>query len=267
MFHVPSSEELHSWKLYSETLLQWHRQEGIKKGFELQTLGETNGLPLWLLRPAEIGPGPRLLIAGTFHGEEPCGAWSILKFLMDEHDALEKLNVSFLPLVNPTGFAAASRYNFRGENPNRHFAKGVKDSPPLSLEGSLLVRHLDLLLTLGHDGFLSLHEDSSQTKSYLFTFEQAKTPGPFSRALLAALARHFPLLETGFYEECDVKDGLIFNDFDQSFEDLLFQSGVPLTACSETPCLCSPESRIACNVDVIVTFLAFVRDRALPISS
>lgn len=63
-----------------------------------------------------------MLISAGFHGEEAAGPWGMLHFLSElQQDIFERINLSLLPLVNPTGFAKGHRFNKFGENPNRGF--------------------------------------------------------------------------------------------------------------------------------------------------
>jgi len=78
-----------------------------EKNFKLDILGYLNNNlkdKIILIDHYISNELPSILIAGSFHGEEPAGAWGILKFLHDiNKNDINKINLSFLPLVNPTG--------------------------------------------------------------------------------------------------------------------------------------------------------------------
>lgn len=251
------AEVLHSERRYRELLTRWHAESGTKLGYSLIELTKIDGRPLYLLRPAELNDGPRVLVAGAFHGEEPCGAWGILKFLIEDLQRYSSINISFLPLVNPTGLDASTRVNYLGQNPNCGFVAGTKDDLPISTEGQVFVDHLPIISDLAKDGFISLHEDWEQTHTYLYTFESAKTPGRFTNRLLEALSKFFPILQDDSCEGASMRGGVIFNHPDGSFEDLLFRSGTRYAACSETPGAQPAARRIVCNAHVIKEFIGF----------
>ena len=247
------AEVSHSERRHRELLHLWMNSEGQKIGYALRELGRVADLPINLIYPVSVRSGPRLLIAAAFHGEEPSGAWGILKFLMQDSARLTNVNLSFIPIVNPSGFMAASRYNHLGQNPNSGFVPDVDDSEP-SQEGKVLLANIDQLIELGSDGFLALHEDWEQSEAYLYSFEKANKPGDFSFALRNALAAFFPIMSSERWEGHPVEAGIVFNHSDGSFEDRLFRSGVPRTACTETPGTEPASRQIACNCRIIEEF-------------
>ena len=84
------------------------------------------------------------------------------------------------------------------------------------------------LAEAGRDGVLSCHEDIQQTAfGYLYSLERAATPGPFSRTLLAANARHFPVHPDGLVDGCPIEGGIVFNRHDGSFEARRVSSRMP----------------------------------------
>jgi predicted deacylase len=250
------AEVKHSELRHRELLYDWLKDEGEELGYACQELGRVAELPINLIYPRAPHAGPSLLVTGAFHGEEPSGAWGILKFLLQNSHYLKSANLSFVPIVNPTGFAAATRHNYLRQNPNRGFVPEVSQLR-LSSEGEIILSHIDGLLPLASDGFLSLHEDWEQTHAYLYAFERADEPGPFSFALREALSEFFPILPSGQWEGQKVDRGVILNDSDGSFEDKLFRMGVPRTACTETPGAQPPAKRIACNSRIIQAFAEF----------
>ena len=225
------------------------------RALQLETLGTVGDWPILLLRPEDdtlAALRPNILIAAGFHGEEPAGCWGILRFLKSAPcELFERANLSFLPLVNPTGFRLGRRRNDWDENPNQGFCPASVDQPQPSREGAILVRHLPRLKRLAGEGFVSLHEDIEQDTFYLFTFERSDEPGPFTRALYEAESAFFEPHPDGVLEDYCVKNGIVYRACDGTFEDRLFHEGVPRTACTETPGQRDINVRIEANAAII----------------
>jgi hypothetical protein len=229
-----------------------------QRGFSIQELGKVGEYPILLLTPEKSVEGPNLLIAAVFHGEEPAGGWGILRFLQEvSENIIASSNLSFLPIVNPTGFKSCRRSNDWGENPNRGFIHSNPEQSTLSREGHILVEHLSSIKLLAKDGFISLHEDIEMEKFYIYTFENAEVPGAFSETLRNEEQKYFQAHSDGMLEGGLVSKGIIFRYCDGSFEDLLFHEGIPRTACTETPGLLHIDSRIEANAGIITAFVNF----------
>ncbi|WP_407334153.1 M14 family metallocarboxypeptidase [Enterovibrio sp. 27052020O] len=235
-------------------------REVTRLSLSAKKLGDVGGYPLWLMQsPTQKADRPNLLISAGFHGEEAAGPWGLLYLLsqLDTH-LFERVNLSLLPLVNPTGFARGHRFNELGENPNRGFfiendeAKAGNDT---SFEGKILLEHAQLLQAASRDGILTCHEDVLLSDTYVYTFEPSQTPGPFSHGLKNALGHYFPIANDGDIDNCPVKDGVIFNHFDTSFESFLVRSGARVGCCSETPGQQNLDQRIQANAAVMTAFL------------
>lgn len=227
--------------------------------YDTHDWGNIGPFPFYFCTPKTYDPARKnILVAGGFHGEEPAGNWSIVHFLETATPAeLSLHNLTFMPLVNPTGFNAARRLNDWGGNPNEGF---IGDKRKISVEGALMVSHLPEIVQAAKGGFISLHEDSDFTECYLWLNAASDTPPPAAKAILDAQRRHFGIF-SGKIEHRDsyvmIDKGLGFNATDDSFETLLIQNGVPVTATPESPAHSSVplEKRVACNRDVIAAFL------------
>lgn len=233
-------------------------------GWRAEVLGCIGDDPITLLqRPAADPAAPHLLIAAGFHGEEPAGPWGLLRFIGGAEAALlDGVHLTLLPLVNPSGFRAGRRFNDWGENPNRGFGLNAGGIAP-SREGRVLMAHAATLAAAGRDGVLSCHEDVKQTTfGYLYSLERAHAPGPFSRALLAANARHFPIHPDGEVDGCRIRGGIVFNRHDGSFEAWTMERGVARAACIETPGQADIGQRIAAQADMIDAFVRFAQSTA-----
>ena len=231
--------------------------------WQLQELGPVLGQPLPLLRRSPVrGGAPRLLIASGFHGEEPAGPWGVIEFMRTLPDGLAaQVDLSLLPLVNATGFAAGTRFNAQGENPNRGYGMHANGDLP-SIEGSRLIAEVERLLPLAADGLLTCHEDVGLSHAYAYTYERGPDPGPFSRMLVATAAEHFELHPDGVVDECPVSDGLVYNRYDGSFECWFSEQGVPRAACVETPGQHDFTRRVRAQAALMRAFVEHVVDLA-----
>ena len=211
------------------------------RGYKIKTLGGVRQDHLILLMPPLPMKQTRILVAGGFHGDEPAGCWGILDFLKNAPaHLLEQVSISFLPMVNPSGIRRHTPANVWKENTNRGFVPAVAEEEghqhKPSCEGVLLTDNLPSLLFCAKDGFLTLHEDYERTKFYLYANEHHAQPKAFTKHMVNAGASMCPILPDGDYEEGIVRDGVIFNAYDGSFESLLFfKNGIPRTATTETP--------------------------------
>jgi len=234
-----------------------------KKKLNIIKLSSIKNYPLILLKPKKISKGPKILIAAGFHGEEQAGPWGIIEFLRTPSNKLmKKANVSFLPLINPTGFSKGRRENDWMEIPNTGYLH-KKDFPgeKLSKEDKILMKNINLLVKIAKDGFVSLHEDSAMKKCYIYTFEKSEKPEKFSSILIKTNNKFFKICPNTIISEGGMKqkvtEGIIFNCHDGSFEDKLFHKGVPRTACTETPGLANINKRIQANAAIIKSFIKF----------
>jgi succinylglutamate desuccinylase len=232
--------------------------------FNQMTLGSVDDLPISLYQSSTPKNNlPSVLICAGFHGEEAAGPWGMLHFLQQlPDDILEHLNLSLLPLVNPSGFSNGQRFNLFGENPNRGFLleqQQPKSNQYTSVEGKLLLQHADLLAKLSRDGVLTCHEDVLLSATYLYSFESNCSPGTFSFSLRDALAQYFALAQDGDIDDCPVRNGVIFNHFDSSFESFLVKLGAKFGACTETPGQQNFDQRVLANSAAMKAFIGLYK--------
>ncbi len=254
---------LHDLKAFKARLNKAFARVAAIRPYEMESLGQVGGQDIFLISPTDLGPEsrPSILTAAGFHGEEAAGPWGVLEYLETATEAqLKSINHSFLPLVNPTGFMAAQRFNLFGENPNRGFIaippeleesiSGNNKFP--SKEGEILIAHLSRLLRLGRDGLISQHEDWRMQDAFIFVNEREKMPSPFAQAPLGALKKYFNIAsdDDPLLEGAPIKDGIWHNDLDGSFESLMMFYGVPKVATTETPGQKIASDRIAANRDI-----------------
>lgn len=269
---------LHDIVLFNSRLLAAFARLQTIRPYKMESLGKVGGHDIFLLSPETVDPTlPTILTAGGFHGEEPAGPWGILEYLETASDNdLKRINHSFLPLVNPTGFEKGRRLNMYGEDPNRGFVPencrlgeintGNNEGYP-SAEGKILLQHLPRLIQLAKDGLVSQHEDEELSLAYIYINEKDKCGdgySAFTKALRNQLKNHFNLLPDGGAEtmiELKIKGGVWWGDVGSSFEDLLFLNGVPRIATTETPGLQPAKDRVTCNRALTRAFARYAASR------
>lgn len=108
----------------------------------LNSIGRTSeGRDLWMVRisdnPDAEEDEPGVLFMGGFHGDEPPGTILCLDFiylLLENYgqdaaitDLVNDLEIWVLPLMNPDGYAAGTRYTSEGADLNRSFPDRIRD--------------------------------------------------------------------------------------------------------------------------------------------
>jgi hypothetical protein len=218
------------WDRFQDRLLKLAQLRRL----QVEDLGPPGEPPVLLLtRDAPGDAAPRVLIGSGFHGEESAGPWGVLAFLESvEELLLASVHLAVLPLVNVSGFRQGKRFNDLGENPNRGYLPG-SEAP--SREGRVLLSHRARLRDSARDGLLACHEDILLSHCYVYGMERRDSPGEFSRGLLRTNASFFAIHPDGEVDGCPIKDGIVFNHQDTSFESWLLLEGARHGACVETP--------------------------------
>ncbi len=223
----------------------------------MQELGTVDAYPIVLLQPHPVADKKNVLIAAGFHGNEYAGVWGIINYLgIGKHFD----NVSFLPLMSPIAFKENRRYGKDNKISNQGFCHPEMNLPP-SDEGLILLRHAAVLKSLGKDGFISLHEAPESNMFYVYAFEKADSPTVIPKELLKLGAAVFGWPEDGTTMQYGgtSKDGIIFNFHDSSFEDFMFESGVPHSIVTETPTSGDLQKRIETIYEVIEKFICLIQ--------
>ena len=234
------------------------------KGLWLKVLGEVGSYQIWLVRSRESSEhkNPRMLITAGFHGEEKAGPLAILKWLEEcDGKVFERVDLSFIPVVNPTGFNRGMRKNIWSERTNCGFCHWIKSEDTRSHEGEILLGNIALLRSLAADGFLSLHEDVTTDRFYIYIYSFRKDWKEFGEGLRRVESKWFRQMPDGeeVNEEGDpkavVQGGLVYNLHDGSFEDLMLHLKVPYSAVTETPGKARISRRIQAGVELINKFI------------
>ena len=235
-----------------------------EKKLWLRVLGEVDRYPIWYIRNQDgYTNRPRLLIVAGFHGEERAGPIALMQWLETfDPNLYKKVNLSFIPIINPVGFNKNQRYNDKEEKNNCGFCHPESGDRP-SEEGIILLKNSQLLKGSSKHGFLSLHEDIPAKKFYLYTFEREAEPTLFTHTLRDVLGSFFqePLHGETVTTDADggkgvlVQDGIVYKLCDGSFEDWLFHEGTIRAAVTETPGTYPLKVRVDANMTLISTFI------------
>ena len=225
-----------------------------EKGLSMKPLGLTGRKVIWLLRNDVSGPG--LLICGGVHGDEIAGPLGILKFLEQcNYSDLYSVNLNFIPVVSPIAFMKR-RYSY-GQT-NCGFVPTFKDK--LSVEGKVLMKNYSLLKQCAENGFLSLHETLDEkgfflyfygeTSEYQDALDERDEGKKFFHIVPSGTKTYEPNCPDGY-----IRQGIVHNMFDGSFEHRLSIDGVPICIVTETPGKESIENRITATVALISNFI------------
>lgn len=226
-----------------------------KHKYSLIQLGKTYQYPILLLKPkCPIETNKNILIASGFHGDEIAGPFGVLRFLEEtDKEIFSKANISFIPLVNPTGFRRITRNNRWDETPNRGYVFSIEnaDIKP-STEDKILLNNIRHIIELGRDGILSLHEDPTAKKFYCYTCDYV------NKQLISDIVKigkkNFGLLPKGYHNIGYVTNGTVYDALDGSFDHLLSLLGIPICT-TETPGSQALTERIAATTDLINLFI------------
>ncbi|HWS48688.1 MAG TPA: hypothetical protein VN174_01385 [Candidatus Methanoperedens sp.] len=238
----------------------------LECGARVDTWAEIEGYPLYCIRIRGEGEiRKKIMLTADFHaGTEAAGQMAILEFLKENPlSYLKGVELTILPLVNPTGFELGTRENNLGEEVNRGYGVGENQNP-LSREGIILKSHQKEIFESARDGELSLHGDENTSKGgFVYCHKNAEE---LSLKLLKILSTRFGVVDSEFLiENQKVEDpnniiaqGLVVGEDDGDFGDWLHQLGIPIVIVTETPDKDrSLDERIAANLDIIREFCRY----------
>lgn len=134
----------------------------IKPIGQFEVDGQTYELPRYLFIGPRGGDQPiRLGLFAAIHGDEPAGAYALLRLahlLEDYPEVAGGYCLFFYPLCNPTGFEDDTRHSRRGRDLNREFWRDSREPEVQLLQAELSARALD--------GIISLHSDDTSDGVY-----------------------------------------------------------------------------------------------------
>ena len=227
---------------------------------------EPGNEPIILLTPKKLAEDvPRILVIGGMHGNEPCGPYAILRALNTLSDEiLSKCNLSFIPCINPYGLRMGDRSDVQKDDPNRGYIhQDEVEQKDTSQSGDVLMQHKKVLLNLGRDCFVSLHEDWEQKEFYCYVNEKGKEDGDkeaLSNEIIETAKSHFPIRERGEIGSARVTRGVVKGTHDGSFEDFMFDNLSKICVTIETPGLEPIDERMLCAVDCLETIINYVSE-------
>lgn len=237
-----------------------------KKKLWLSILGEVEDRPIWLIRTNMLydKKKPHILIAAGFHGEEKAGPLAIMRWL-ETKQIPSRIDLSFIPVVNPVGFNTGQRYGNSALKTNAGFCHPeIGDAP--SPEGQILLINEGNLKKLARNGFLSLHEDITTKEYYCYSYEPYDKPSDFIRTIRDVEDRFFGRYKDGngvitdcssvlYPDRAIVYEGLVHNLCDGSYEDFRMHQGCKHSMATETPGLLRISRRIGANMAIIDKFI------------
>ena len=230
------------------------KQVATEKGLKHRSLGDVGDTELLLIEPAKKNKGKSILVVSGLHGDEQAGPFGVLRYLERVgENTLDSVNISLIPLLNPTGFRKRTRDNQWGEQTNRGYCKSKK----ISREGVLLKDSVDLLKNAAKDGLITLHEDPEAKSCYIYMYKGKKSEELGD--ILIGVDRMFFDQRRLSKEPGGEKivNGIAWDCEDNSFEDWMNEQGVPIVATTETPGAVDFEERVQANTMLLSAFVDF----------
>ena len=137
------------------------------QAMRLRTIGHADGLPLLRVdldggARRRSGRGKlRVLVAAGVHGNEPTGVLAAMQLVRRalrgrRSGLLERFALTVLPMVNPGGLAARTRYNRAGHDVNRSFRPGRWTPESRAVARAIAGERFDLFVDL-HGSFRDGH--------------------------------------------------------------------------------------------------------------
>ena len=232
-----------------------------KKGLQAESLGEVGtGDHIHLLTPKFPDvTRPNVLVAAGFHGDEPGGVYGIARFLSCVSvETLNRVNLSIIPGVNPSGLRLCQRNDFTDADPNRGYCCNER-MLVLGEVGQILLENATRLSELARDGFLTLHEDNKlEDAFYVIRNDVTESSNDMLASVIASCERYFKRQRDGLHFEHFITEGCGSWFCDSSFEDMLSHDGIKRLYVLETPELAPVVLRAQCVADVITTFMSHV---------
>lgn len=136
--------------------------------------------PLESVRFTGLKPGPKLIVLGAVHGNEPCGPTAIRRAIEDCRSGSLKIlrgEVTFVPVANPKAWRQKTREGDRNLN------RDLREKPLASDYEDRIGNHLCALLRQ-HDALLDIHSFRGEGEPFVF-FGPDDNRGelePFARA-------------------------------------------------------------------------------------
>ncbi|MFM2220904.1 MAG: hypothetical protein RLZZ553_652 [Verrucomicrobiota bacterium] len=215
------------------------------RGFEREEIAMTGAGPIRAWSRFSGEDDPTVYLSAGMHGDEPAGPLAVIQFWQD----LDVSDVNWLvcPLLNPTGFLAATRDNAQQIDLNRDYLQRH------SLEVRAHAQWLEQQKV--PDLFLSLHEDWETDGFYFYEISLGEDRPQRALELLHAVSAVCPIEANAIIDDHVVRaPGWIHHepqaDFPESWPEAIFlaKRGCPLSFTFETPSCALPlTQRIAAH--------------------
>jgi predicted deacylase len=192
--------------------------------------GETYVLPRYIYLGPKGGDRPiRLGVFAGIHGDEPEGvraAALFLKLLESVPEVARGYSITVYPICNPTGYEDNTRHSRRGKDLNREFWKNSAEPEVKLLEGELVSRSFD--------GIISLHTDDSSDGFYGYARGATLTKHLIEPAL-AAVERILPRNARETIDGFRARNGIISECYEGVLSAPASESPRPFEIILETP--------------------------------
>jgi hypothetical protein len=203
--------------------------------------------------PRTSVPQKRIGLFALVHGDEPAGAFALLKLLQtlaDRPALAAGYDLVCYPVCNPTGFEDDTRHNRAGFDLNREFWRGSRQPEVLILERELA--------TQGFDGIVALHADDTSEGLYGYALGRVLNENLLVPALRAS-ERVLPRNRGGMIDGFPAADGIICDCFHGVLAPPPDQKPRPFEIIFETPALALLESQVAAAAIALETILTEYR--------
>ena len=231
------------------------QQIANSKGFKSRFLGDVGDSELLFIEPKKRCKGRDILIVSGTHGNEQAGPFGLLHYLERVSEkTLDMVNLSFIPLLNPTGFRKNSRDNQWGEKTNRNYDTDKE----ISREGKIIKENLALIKDAGKDGMITMHEDPDAKVCFIYMYHGKKAE-ELGEILLGVERMFFNQRSQIKTDEKGgkAKNGIVWDRHEGSLEDWLNKGGIPIVATTETPGKLDFDLRVQANTVLLNAFVDF----------
>jgi hypothetical protein len=205
------------------------------------------------LGPQTGVPQKRIGLFALVHGDEPAGAFALLKLLQTlagRPSLAAGYDLVCYPVCNPTGFEDATRHNRAGFDLNREFWRRSRQPEVVILEKELA--------TQGFDGIVALHADDTSEGLYGYALGRVLNENLLVPALRAS-ERVLPRNRGDVIDGFRAADGIIGDCFHGVLAPPPDQKPRPFEIIFETPALALLENQIAAAAIALETILTEYR--------
>jgi hypothetical protein len=206
-----------------------------------------------LLGPPTSGPQRRIGLFALVHGDEPAGAYALLRLLQtlaDRPALAAGYDLVCYPICNPTGYEDGSRHNRAGRDLNREFWRDSDQPEVRILEEELAAQNFD--------GIIALHADDTSDGLYGYAHGRVLNENLLIPALHASekvLPRNHGAVIDGFAAWA----GVIGDCFKGVLAPPPEQRPRPFEIIFETPARALLEQQVAAAAIALETILAEYR--------